>query len=95
MTAQPLRYRIYIKPKIIAITAGRMNMFLEKPPFCFGKREKIVISTKTIPYPERDVIGSVYKKACGSRKIMDTGLLMAGELRTRTVNRAAFHMTYE
>jgi len=26
---------------------------------------------------------------------MDTGLLMAGELRTRTVNRAAFHMTYE
>jgi len=49
MTAQPLRYRIYIKPKTIAITAGRMNMFLEKPPFCFGKREKIVISTKTIP----------------------------------------------
>ena len=49
MTAKPLRYRIYIKPKTIAITAGRMNMFLEKPPFCFGKREKIVISTKTIP----------------------------------------------
>ena len=95
MTAKPLRYRIYIKPKTIAITAGRMNMFLEKPPFCFGKRENIVISTKTIPYPERDVIGSVYKKACGSRKIMDTGLLMAGKLRTRTVNRAAFYMAYE